>query len=61
LNFTEEGGDNMKKMTALLLSILFAVSILGCAATQDKAKMDEQIDTMKKREEAQMWQRANGP
>ena len=51
----------MKKMIALLLSILFAASVLGCAATQDKAKMDEQIDTMKKREEAQMWQRANGP
>ena len=51
----------MQKMIAFLLSILFAASVLGCAATQDKAKMDEQIDTMKKREESQMWQRANGP
>ena len=57
----EQGGDKIKKMTALLLAIFFALSILGCATTQDKAKLDEQIDTMKKREEAQMWQRATGP
>jgi len=51
----------MRKMTALLLAMFFALSILGCATTQDKAKLDEQIDTIKKQEEAQMWQRATGP
>jgi hypothetical protein len=48
LNSTGEGGDKMKKITALLLSILFALSVLGCATTQDKAKWDEPSrDTMK--------------
>ena len=32
----------MKKIAALLLSILFALSVMGCASTQDKAKWDEQ-------------------
>ncbi len=51
----------MRRMTTLLLAVLFALSIMGCATGQDRAKMDEQIDVMKKREEAQMWQRATGP
>ncbi len=38
----------MKKATALLLSILFALSVLGCATVQERAKWDEQSrDTMK--------------
>ena len=61
MNFIGKGGDKMRKMAALLLAIFFALSILGCATTQDKAKLDEQIDTIKKQEEAQMWQRATGP
>jgi preprotein translocase subunit SecG len=61
LNFIGKRSDKMRKMTALLLAIFFVLSVLGCATTQDTAKLDEQIDTMKKREEAQMWQRATGP
>ncbi|MCX5835044.1 MAG: hypothetical protein NTV99_11155 [Deltaproteobacteria bacterium] len=46
----------MKKITALLLSILFAISIMGCATTQDKAKWDEQSgDTMKRPGAEQPW------
>jgi preprotein translocase subunit SecG len=38
----------MNKITVFLVSILFALSILGCATSQDKAKWDEQSrDTMK--------------
>ena len=32
----------MKKMTALAISILFAVSIMGCATMQDNTKWGEQ-------------------
>ena len=31
-----EGGDKMNKIVALLLIILFALSVLGCATTQDR-------------------------
>jgi hypothetical protein len=33
-----EGGDKMNKIVAFLLVILFALSILGCATTQDRAE-----------------------
>jgi preprotein translocase subunit SecG len=41
LNTAGEGGDNMQKITALLLSLFFALSVLGCATTRDKAGWDE--------------------
>ncbi|HRT61063.1 MAG TPA: hypothetical protein P5551_01710 [Syntrophales bacterium] len=31
----------MQKITALLLSLFFALSVLGCATTRDKAGWDE--------------------
>lgn len=51
----------MRRMTTFMHAVFFAVSIMGCATAQDRAKLDEQIDALKKREEAQMWQRATGP
>ena len=44
----------MKKILALLLAILFALSVLGCATIQDKDKMYEQLDTMRKQEAKEM-------
>jgi hypothetical protein len=56
VNSTGEGGDKMKKITALLLSIFFAIFIMGCATTQDKAKWDEPSgDTMKRQGAEQPW------
>lgn len=53
---TGEGGDKMKKIAALLLSILFAISIMGCATTLDKTKGDEQSGyTMKRQGVEQPW------
>jgi len=34
----EEGGDKMNKIVALLLIILFALSVLCCATTQDRTE-----------------------
>ena len=46
----------MKKVAALLLSILFALFIMGCATTQDKTKWDAQSgDTVKRPGVEQPW------
>mgnify|MGYP006910062468 CR=1 FL=1 len=34
---------------------------MGCATAQDRAKLDEQVEPMKKREETKMRQGAAGP
>ena len=50
----EQGGNKMNKFVAILLTILFALSVMGCATTHDRDKMYEQLDTMRKQEAKEM-------
>jgi len=55
-----EGGDKMNKIAALLLTILFALSVMGCATTQDKDTLYQQLDDIRK-QEAQSKKGLMGP
>jgi hypothetical protein len=51
-----EGGDKMNKIAALLLTILFALSVMGCATTEDRAKWYyEQSDKIRPGGAEQLW------
>ena len=44
-----EGDNKMNKIVALLLTILFALSVMGCSTTQDRVKWhDEQFSDTKR-------------
>jgi outer membrane lipoprotein SlyB len=51
----------MKKMTALLLTILLALSFMGCATTQDKSDMHSDQSYYHTRQAPGGWQNTSNP
>jgi hypothetical protein len=55
-------GDKMNKIVALLLTILFALSVMGCATTENKAKWynDQSSYKINGQDGASLWYPGQG-